>query len=910
MNGNNYISGGSGFFSGCGGGGSAQTSQADGNPGSMDIQQTGIVSTLSSASNNGDGEASMTYYVPNQDPVIRSVYLNNSEISVGDSVKMIAEVDDPDGVVENAKFNSSSPSGDVFSDKDGSELEISKWESPPIKVNETGNYSLTAYSLTDNGGAVNKTDQTIEFEATNAAPQITSSEFIRDRNNNRNDIILGLDSVGREDISAYQGIVNVDVFTNTTLRKNGVGMPFESVINVSDRLGAFSSNKELSISEQVSGLGERSGYDHSLSVQRIENTVNLSNNAGASVDYELITDLEGSTIQGQTFTGSIPGDGVVSHTSVTESDWIVNESQSTYNKYSDSDYNQSVDKQRIHNRTKLMASNSFDFKFEDVDISSYCSSTSIAEVISGKGTVTNDCNRDTFSGDWITGEQESTESVGQNLSAQSDVNQQTLFNQTRLQVENTRGFSFNNVDVSSKCSQTQSVDVPSGTSTVTNACNNESLTGDWIKNEKNQSTQYVSGDVLFGDGLNTQFEASQSVEVTNVRTSEDLRIDISELVSDLPGCQIENSTKQNVPADSVSQFDFHKSCSPGQHLNRTPVQKTETSDSFKYDIEFGFKINSNVTEEQGTEYAVKSSWVDNWNSRDPTETEAVVDGSGKDVQVDERIIDGTEYIVFQIGDQHTSSSIHTGTHSATLTYYESKSTGSTSGGGDTTSSGGTTLIGGGQTETRVDENNGSAFAWSVSAITSQDAQSFQVNGYPGDSFEKYVVLRNEGDRNVTLNIECVSDTGFCSYVDTDLDNVVLNRNSFSEKEIKVSGTLPMNFSQRDRPATFGIRVTDPDWNGTSRTGESVSFVDFTVSNSPFAGRALDLAFKVVELRSFESPFEQGNDVPYPFIFIPLFLSVLTWGAVSGGEWLFAKKSYSNLKIGVTLLVFLIAFALL
>jgi len=837
----------------------------------------------------------------------------------------------------------------------------------------------------------------VSYDVSNFQPKISGVEFIDDRQASVTDLNFTLNDEGEQDISDFNGLTSSKVFSNSTLR-SAISLPFSSTVNVTDSSGVSSGNLELDLSESESDISQSNSFQATEDAQRIEKTVNISNNVDESIDYELMTDLEGTAVQGQTFTGSISGNSKVSETSVTESDWITqsysslkednssqhdlqsqyvfkrknltnsgqynfssvnvtdpvsdgdekttgicrncgtrnpdiggystvsedynfsvewieNQGESSYRKYSASSFNHTVSGQKIVNQTQLYLTNTASaphasaFKLHDVNISSTCGRTSLVDVppASFPSTVTTDCNRVNYTGDWIASSS-SSEKVDESYS--HDVDSQGLYKSKSLTEEG--GYNWSDVsvpapDLSGSCVNCglRNVDLSNG-STRTEYFNS---TGDWIENEKNQSTQYVSGDVILGDGISSEYTARQDVEVTNVRSSESFQVDLGKLVSDIPGCSLQNSSTQSVPADSVSSFDFQKSCNPGQHINRTPVRKTETSDSFKYEIEFGFEINSNVTDEKETEYAVKSDWVDNWNSRDPTETEAVVDGSGKDIEVDERIIDGTEYIIFQIGDNHTNSSIHTGTHSASLTYYESKETGSTSGGGSTSTGGGSLLVGG-SSETTVDENNGSRFSWSVSAITSSDAQSFQIQGYPGDTFEKYVVVRNRGDSNVTLDISCVSESGACSYVDTSVDRVVLNRNSFSEKEVKVSGRVPVNVSEFGDRFSFGIRVTDPDWNGTSSSSESVSFVDFTVSNSPFVGRALDAAFKVVEVRTFESPFEEGSDLPYPFIFVPLFWAVLAWTGISLGEWLVADRKYSNLKIGVTLLVFLVLFLLL
>jgi len=510
-----------------------------------------------------------------------------------------------------------------------------------------------------------------------------------------------------------------------------------------------------------------------------------------------------------------------------------------------------------------------------------------------------------YESDYIKGENKTQEELGQNLSRTSTVDTQYLFNQTGLELYNTRNFTFSGVNISSKCSIAQTSDIPAGSSKITTSCDNNSMSGDWISNEKNYSTQYVSGTPLFGSGVDQRYTASQKVEATNVRTDLNLTVDLSGIVSNTGFCTVENSTEQEIAKDSVESLTFTKNCSGGQEASYTPVRKTETSSSYKYEYEAQLEVFSNLTENQSIKYGIPETRLDNFGSREPGETTVSIDGNSNDLSInDAKVIDGTEYVVIKIGDQHGNSSLHEGTHNLSLTYYESKTQGSTSG-GDTTGSGSLLVSSG--SETTVDENNGSKFSWSVSAITSEDTKSFKISGYPGGSFRQFVVLRNTGESNVSLDIDCVSQDGSCRYVDTDVDSVVLNRNSFTEKNVKVTGELPRNFSSEDAPLTFSIRVTDPAWNGSSTSGESVSYVDFTVTHNPISGRVLDLVYKAGEGFTIESPVDWGNNVTVPFILVPLVLSVLVAGLVGLVEWLapFSSGWESQRKLAEFLLVFVV-----
>jgi len=515
-----------------------------------------------------------------------------------------------------------------------------------------------------------------------------------------------------------------------------------------------------------------------------------------------------------------------------------------------------------------------------------------------------------FEHDFIKGENETQVQLGQNTSKTSTVDTQFLYNQTGLEVYNDRNYSFQSVNLSSRCSITETASVPSGSSQVTSECGNESVSGDWIKNEKNSSSEYVSGTPRFGEGLNKKYTASQELEVTNVRTDFNLSVNVSSLLSQRDVCNPVNSTVQEVPKDSVQSYSIRKSCETGNETDWSPVFKTETSSFYKYEAESTIQVFNNLTENRSIEYGIPKNRLDGWGRRDPTETEVSVDGNSNDVSVSEQVFDGTEYVVVTVGDQHGNSSLHEGTHNVSLVYYESKSPGSTSGGGGSGGGSGSGSLLPEGSETIVGNVSSDRFNWTVSAITTEDTQQFSIRGYPGDSFENYIVIRNTGNRNVTLDITCTSTRDTCDWVNTSVDRVVLDRNSFTEKTVKISGRVPDTFSESDSPARFGIRVSDPRFNGSQSSDVGVEYVDFTVNYSPFLGQALDVAYKLFELREFESPVEWGNDLPYPFVFQPLFVAVVFGGGWRLLSWLNLIRELPNWRYGTSVAVFILAFILL
>lgn len=895
-----------------------------------------------------------------------------------DSVSLEVGVSDPDGDSMDVTFYDASDDTQIGTTQTGV---VNGSTASVIWSGLNWGASYSWYAVADDG-SVTSSSSTWSF-TTNNAPDLTSAEFVDDRSSSVTKLLFGVDDYGESDIDTWSGSGNLNSLSNSQLDVD-VSLPVSTSYTVSDTLGAVSNTLNVDLSEIDSGIRE-DDYSHTLDDQRINRTVTISNGDATPINYSLITALPGSNVvQGQSFTGNIPASSSVTHTSVTQDDWISGETEFAYSKYSDSDYNHTVETQRIHNRTELVADNSRDVTFTDVNLSGQCSLTSVADVVSGTSKVTDDCNRDTFTGDWvsvdnstelsdssyrhsltsqriyvsknvsedggynwssvsvpppqvsgncvncelrniylgngetrteyfnstsdwITNEQESTTSMGQNFSAESDIDQQVLYNQTQLQVKNTRTFSFSSVDISSKCSVNQSVGVPSGINTVTNSCNNESLTGDWIKNEKNRSPEYVSGTPRFGERLNKKYTVSQGIEVTNVRTDFNLSVNVSSLLSQRDSCNLVNDTVQEIPSDSVQEIEFHKSCKTGNETEWSPVFKTETSDFYKYEAVSTIQVFSNITENRSIEYGIPKTRLDGWGRRDPTETEVSVDGNSNDVSVSEQVFNGQEYVVVVVGDQHGNSSLHEGEHNVSLEYFESKSPGSTSGGA--TGGGSGSLLPEGS-ETLLGNVTSDRFNWTVSAITTKNTQQFSIRGYPGDSFENYIVLRNTGNRNVTLDITCTSTGDSCDWVNTSVDRVVLDRNSFTEKTVKISGRVPATFSRKDSPVMFGIKVSDPRFNGSQSSDIGVEYVDFTVTYSPFLGQALDVAYKLFELRELRSPVEWGNDLPYPFVLQPLLVAVVFGGGWRLLSWLNLLRELPNWRYGSSVAVFVLAFILL
>lgn len=189
-------------------------------------------------------------------------------------------------------------------------------------------------------------------------------------------------------------------------------------------------------------------------------------------------------------------------------------------------YSHSLDVQRL-NRTYEFDNFGENRLEYNLTMQSYGDPVSDEQVIFNISAGSTESQTGVWEGDWITGEDETSYIKGQNRSETSSLGQQYIFNQTQLSVVNQRNFSFTELDISSICSTTETVDIPSGESTPTQSCNNQSYSGDWISDvekyaiEDGQNTSAIST-------IDTQYLANQTGLKANNTLGFDLPvIDIS-----------------------------------------------------------------------------------------------------------------------------------------------------------------------------------------------------------------------------------------------------------------------------------------------------------------------------------------------------------------------------------------------
>ncbi|MDY6778825.1 MAG: hypothetical protein SVU32_09240, partial [Candidatus Nanohaloarchaea archaeon] len=235
----------------------------------------------------------------------------------------------------------------------------------------------------------------------NKVPGIENTTIVDNRKTGTLRLESDIADKGELDIASYNGLSNVLTFSNATLTASFNSFPYTTAFNVSDWKGAYSATKTIDISENDSGL-RADDYQHNLSTQQINRTVTLTNNVSSSINYDLtLTEPGSTTVQGPSWNGTIPGTDAVTHTGVYRGDWITNIQKSTHTIIQTTGAEHSLSSQTFANQTQLSATNTRSFQFTNVNISTYCTVTTQADIPPGDNVVTTACTNTSRSGDFI-----------------------------------------------------------------------------------------------------------------------------------------------------------------------------------------------------------------------------------------------------------------------------------------------------------------------------------------------------------------------------------------------------------------------------------------------------------------------------------------------------------------------------
>jgi len=223
---------------------------------------------------------------------------------------------------------------------------------------------------------------------------------------------------------------------------------------------------------------EENVFAHTLANQQIQKNDTLDGTIDLPYNISHLTPSGGTLGSGGEFTGIIAATEEL--LSIWSGDWITGETISdTATDAQNLTYPHTLAIQGILNRTKLAVTNAMSFAFTSVDLASMCTNTATANVPSGASDVAANCTTVARTGDWIT-ETEINWTLFQNVTPTSTLVTQYVLNQSYLNTTNAQPFQFIAVDISSKCKNLASANIPSGANQITTNCTEYASSGDWI----------------------------------------------------------------------------------------------------------------------------------------------------------------------------------------------------------------------------------------------------------------------------------------------------------------------------------------------------------------------------------------------------------------------------------------------
>jgi hypothetical protein len=262
--------------------------------------------------------------ITNSAPSVSDIHLNKSNPEYGDAVSIVAKAVDLEGYVSEVKFSGFKNGVTQFSSVNGTKINSTYWKSDPIKVDTSQvHYNFTVEEAVDNQGAVKNVGTDKSFYIDNAAPEILNQKIISDKTREITRLLLDITDPNGDEISGQTGITSPDTFTNSSLEKNGISLPYTASVTVSDFKGAVSSSLQINVSETSTPVQERSSYQHTLSKQRNMKTVTVDNQASDSLTYNLtMKKIAATVVQGRSWIQDISSSSSESFTQVGEDDWI------------------------------------------------------------------------------------------------------------------------------------------------------------------------------------------------------------------------------------------------------------------------------------------------------------------------------------------------------------------------------------------------------------------------------------------------------------------------------------------------------------------------------------------------------------------------------------------------------------
>lgn len=256
-------------------------------------------------------------------PVLQGKEWNVSNPEFGDTVSLLAEVEDPDGEgIDDTRFSGQKDSESVFTDVAGEQINSTHWKSDPIELDCVEcSVEVTVDESTDAQGNTAIFDESLSIYVENTAPEIQDAEIQIDQENNVEELVFGLEYFELPNLDTWSGDGLEEEFTNSTLKVD-IDTPIDSLYEVTDFEEDSSGSYDVNFDYNIHGLQERAAFSHTISEQRVERDVELSNTAQNPISYKYIFSSEPGEKVRESVEGILDVDDSSTETGIWEVDEI------------------------------------------------------------------------------------------------------------------------------------------------------------------------------------------------------------------------------------------------------------------------------------------------------------------------------------------------------------------------------------------------------------------------------------------------------------------------------------------------------------------------------------------------------------------------------------------------------------
>lgn len=525
-------------------------------------------------------------------------------------------------------------------------------------------------------------------------------------------------------------------------------------------------------------------------------------------------------------------------------------------------------------------SNSAPIQLNNVNISGNLKK--MIDLPTGSGTVY-DYRYVNHSGDYISGVQELSDftvaSGAYNFSSQ-------VFNkESDLILDSSAPVKLRNVNISGKCLDNSRINMSKSTSDQRFRCTSSKVEKDKLTVESETGISFISGKAVFGSGLANRSIADKKFTVSNSFGST-IPVNVSEEMVLPNRCVYDLDSRVSfVSGNSSKTVDL--SCKVGKEINYS-LSKSSISNGVEYNYSADFKLYQDPPLGD-RQYCIPEQRLNNISSAQSDSIKVQVDGESLGFDYSSRVFSGNDYFCVNLPE----SKIGASPHSTTVTYeiQDGSSSGSSSSSFRIKDDGfqGTAFGTGNNNQVSIENNK---YKWRTNIFDKPTVDTLSVIRSAGSDGSFVISVVNLDDKPLEYSLKVVGNNSVVKTVDLARKHITVGSGKGNRKAVKVDYKIPESWSFK-QDYEFGIRVTDPSWDGFSNV-KGVEYVGFQAERS---GLGILSRFG----RLFGSVEISGNSIP--FFVLPLIPSVLMFvvlSALGGVE----RKSIA-VSSAFSLVVFLI-----